>query len=169
VYLATIASGVVGLYLTRTIPRQLSRVGQEVIYERIPVLHLAVRRQANEAVLDSVAASGASTLADFYVARLYDFFNRSRETRYFLRPTTARRRSLMHDLQSVRRYLSDQEQPACERLFALLRHKDDLDFHQARQRLLKTWLFVHIGLTYALVVFALLHGVLALAFQGGAA
>jgi hypothetical protein len=50
----------------------------------------------------------------------------------------------------------------------LLRRKDDLDFHEARQRLLKNWLFVHIGLTYGLVTLALLHGLLALAFRGGA-
>jgi hypothetical protein len=168
-YLTTAASGIVGLYMTRTIPRQLARVGAEVIYERIPALHLQVRTQAGEAVLASVTASGATTLADFYVARLFDFFHRSRGPRYFIRPTTARRRSLMHELTDIRRFLSDHEQAACERLFALLRRKDDLDFHEARQRLLKTWLFAHIGLTYGLVVLALLHGLLALAFRGGGA
>jgi hypothetical protein len=168
-YLATAGSGLFGLYLTRTIPRQLARVGEEVIYERIPALQLQVRTLAGNAVLESVTASGATTLADFYVARLFDFFHRSRGPRYFLRPTTARRRSLMHELTSVRRYLSDHEQTACERLFALLRRKDDLDFHEARQRLLKSWLFIHVGLTYGLVALALLHGLLAVAFRGGAA
>jgi hypothetical protein len=167
-YLATFASGLLGLYWTRTIPPQLARVGAEVIFERIPSLHQHVRQQASETVLGSVAASGATTLADFYVGRLYEFFYRSRGLRYFLRPTTTRRRRLMLELQSVRRYLSDQEKPACERLFALLRRKDDLDFHESRQRLLKTWLFAHIGLTYTLVVLAVLHGLLALAFRGGA-
>jgi hypothetical protein len=168
-YVTTAASGLLGLYLTRTIPRQLARVGEEVIYERIPTLCLQVRTQAGEAVLASVSASGATTLADFYIARLFDFFHRPRGPRYFIRPTTARRRSLMHELTALRRYLSDHEQAACERLFALLRRKDDLDFHEARQRLLKTWMFVHIGLTYGLVVLALLHGLLALAFRGGVA
>jgi hypothetical protein len=168
-YLATAGSGLIGLYLTRTIPLQLARVGEEVIYERIPALQLHVRTQAGNAVLESVTASGATTLADFYVARLFDFFHRSRGAGYFIRPTTARRRSLMHELTAVRGYLSDHEQTACERLFALLRRKDDLDFHEARQRLLKTWLFVHIGLTYGLVALALLHGLLALAFRGGGA
>lgn len=168
-YFATAASGLVGLYLTRTIPPQLARVGEEVIYERIPALHQHVRQQAGATVLDAVATSGATTLADFYVARLYDFFHRPRGSRYFARPTTALRRSLMHELQAIRRYLSDSEQTACERLFALVRRKDDLDFHEARQRLLKTWLFLHIGLTYGLVVLALLHGLLALAFRGGGA
>jgi hypothetical protein len=168
-YLATAGSGVFGLYLTRTIPRQLARVGEEVIYERIPALQSQVRTQAGNMVLESVTASGATTLADFYVERLFDFFHRSRGPGYFIRPTTARRRSLMHELTAVRRYLSDHEQTACERLFALLRRKDDLDFHEARQRLLKTWLFVHIGLTYGLIALAILHGLLALAFRGGGA
>jgi hypothetical protein len=100
---------------------------------------------------------------------LDDFFGRSRGWGYLLRPTAARRRSLMREMQDLGRYLSEQEQAACERLFALVRRKDDLDFHDARQRALKLWLFVHIALTYALVLLALLHGLLAHAFHGGAA
>lgn len=169
VYLATAASGLIGLYLTRTIPAQLARVGGEVIFERIPALRSQVRRQAGEVVLESVAASGATTLADFYAARLYEFFHRARGTWYLLRPTTVLRRALMRDLGDIRRYLSDQEQAGCERLFALLRRKDDLDFHEARQKLLKAWLFAHIGLTYTLIVLALLHGLLAVAYRGGVA
>ncbi len=168
-YLATIVSGIVGLYLTRSIPRQLARVGSEVIYERIPFLRTQLRTTAGAAVLEAVATGGTTTLADFYIARLFDFFHRPRGMRYFLRPTSARRRSLMQELTAVRRYLSDHEQATCEKLFALLRRKDDLDFHEARQRLLKSWLLIHIGLTYALVALGLLHGLLAIAFRGGGA
>jgi hypothetical protein len=167
--LLTVASGMAGVYLTRTIPAQLSRVGEEIIYEQIPAFRRQVRRHAGEVVLESVAASGATTLADFYTARLYDFFGRSRGRWHLLRPTTSPRRALMNEMQDVRRYLSEQEQAACERLFALVRRKDDLDFHDARQQALKMWLFAHIGLTYALVLLALLHGLLAHAFRGGAA
>jgi hypothetical protein len=169
IYLLTIGSGFVGLYLSRTIPAQLARVGREVIYEQIPAIRHQVRRQANELVLQSVSASGATTLADFYAARLYDYFEQSRGWLYDLRPTTARRRALMREMQDIRRYLSDQEQSFCERLFALVRTKDDLDFHESRQRILKLWLFVHIGLTYALALLATLHGLLAIAFAGGGA
>ena len=69
----------------------------------------------------------------------------------------------MGEMQNLRRYLCEPELAACERLFALVRRKDDLDFHAARQGLLKIWLFLHIGLTTALVAFAFLHGLLALA------
>ena len=168
-YLLTVSSGVLGLYLTRTIPAQLARVGDEFIYERIPAIRRQVGTQAGDVVLQAVAASGATTLADFYTGRVYDFFHRSRGVRYLLLPTTAQRRALMRAMRDTRRYLSDPEQRACERLFALVRRKDDLDFSEARQKLLKLWLFGHIGLTYALVLTALLHAVLAHAFAGGAA
>jgi hypothetical protein len=166
-YALTVLSGIAGLYLTRTIPAQLARVGEEVLYERIPALHRHVQQQAGETVLQSVTASGATTLADFYVTRLYDFFGQRRGLSYILRPTTALRRSLMAEMQNLRRYLCEPELAACERLFALVRRKDDLDFHAARQGLLKGWLFVHIGLTYGLVALALVHGLVALAFRGG--
>jgi hypothetical protein len=167
VYILTVASGLVGLYLTRTIPRQLARVGDEVIYERIPILRRQVHQQARAVVLGAISASGATTLADFYATRMYDFFGRPRGLLYLLRPTTARRRALMRKMHDLRRYLAEQEQAACERLFSLLRRKDDLDFHEARQRVLKLWLFMHIGLTYALLCLALLHALVAHAFHGG--
>ena len=169
VFLLTATSGLAGLYLTRTIPAQLARVGTEIIYEQIPAFHRHVRHQARDAVMESVAASGTTTLADFFTGRLYAFFHRPRGMPYLLWPTTTLRRALMREMHDVRRYLSDQEQAACEKLFALVRRKDDLDFHEARQRLLKLWLFAHIGLTYALVLLALLHGLAAHAFGGGAA
>jgi hypothetical protein len=167
-YVLTVASGLIGLYLTRTIPAQLARVGVEPIYERIPAIQYQLRRQANELILAAATDSGATTLADFYSNHLYDYFQRPRGVRYMLRPTTALRKALMREMQDIRRYLSDQEQPACERLFALVRRKDDLDFHEARQKLLKLWLFGHIALTYVLMLVALLHGLLAHAFHGGA-
>jgi hypothetical protein len=117
----------------------------------------------------SVAASGTATLADFYAARLYHFFARPRRLAYVLRPTSRLRKSLLGEMSDLRRYLSDQEQGACEELFTLVRTKDDLDFHEARQRLLKSWLFAHIALTYALLALAMLHALLAHVFQGAAA
>lgn len=169
VYALTSLSGLVGLYLTRTIPAQLRRVGEEVVFERIPALRRQVGRQAEEAVLAAVAASGATTLAHFYAERLLEFFERGRGLTYLCRPSSSRRKALLAELNDLRHYLADQERGPCETLFALVRRKDDLDFQEARQRLLKTWLFAHIGLTYVLVVLAVVHAVLAHAFAGGGA
>lgn len=168
VYFATFTSGVFGLYLTRTIPAQLARVGEEVIYERIPRFRRELRDRAHQAALEAVTTSGQTTVADFYSAQLYDFFERPRGWWYVLRPTTRRRRSLLAEMQDLRRYLSAGEKDLLEKLFSLVRKKDDLDFHAARQGLLKGWLFVHIALTYALLLLAAVHGVAAHAYWGGA-
>jgi hypothetical protein len=85
-----------------------------------------------------------------------------------LRPTTRLRRALMAEMQDLSRYLSTAEKTLFERFFALVRKKDDLDFHAARQGLLKSWLFVHIGLNYALLLLTLVHAATVHAFWGGA-
>lgn len=168
VFTMTFVSGVVGLVVTRRTPKLLRAAGEQVVYERIPQIRRALDRDARATVLGSVSATGATTLADFYTARLYEFFARPRSFGYFLRPTGIRRRKLLHEMRDLSRYLTSQEQTACERLFGLVRKKDDLDFHHARQKLLKVWLFGHIGLTYVLIVAATWHGVMALAFRGDA-
>lgn len=166
-YLATFASGLVGFYLTRTIPKQLARTGEQFVFERIPHLRTQAQRQARGVVMQAVYDTGATTLADFYAERLHGFFQRPRALKYRLRPTTASRKRLFDELSGVRRFLTDAERDAAERLFKLIRLKDDLDFHAARQGLLKGWLFVHIGLTWSLVLLGAAHGVLAVAFRGG--
>lgn len=166
-YLGTFASGVLGLYLTRTIPKQLALTSEQFLFERIPHLRRQAQQQARGVVLEAVYTTGATTLADFYVDRLHGFLQRPRAWRYFAMPNTRTRKRLFNEMAGVNRFLTEPERSACERLFDLVRRKDDLDFHAARQGLLKTWLFVHIGLTWSLVLLGAAHGVLALAFRGG--
>jgi hypothetical protein len=166
-YLGAFASGVAGFYLTRTIPKQLARTGEQFIFERIPRLRSETQRDARAVVLEAVHATGATTLADVYANRLHGFFRRPRALRYTLRPTAGARKRLLSELKSIDRFLTEPERTAAERLFQLIRRKDDLDFHAARQGLLKAWLFGHIALTWGLLLVGAGHGVLALAFRGG--
>jgi hypothetical protein len=167
-YVATFASGLIGLYWTRTLPGKLARVSEEVIYERIPLLRSQLRDRAQQAVLESVGSAGATTLGDFYSERLHHFFEEPRSWRYRLRPDNRLRRRILEELTEVNRYLSDPERKTCEQLFALVRRRDDLDYHSALQWRLKVWLFLHIGLTYPLVAIASVHALLAHLFTGGA-
>lgn len=162
----TFISGVIGLVISRRTPRMLNRVTNQVVYERVPELRRSLARQSRSLVVQSVAESGATTLADFYGHQLFDFFARPRPMGYFFRPSSVRRKKLLADMRQLERYLSPAEKPALERLFALVRRKDDLDFQEVGQRLLKLWVFGHIALTYVLMTLATLHGVLALAFRG---
>ncbi|QDV75931.1 hypothetical protein [Botrimarina mediterranea] len=166
-YAGAFVSGVIGFYLTRTIPKQLARTGEQFIFERIPRLRSVVQGDARAVVLEAVHATGATTLADFYADRLHGFFRRPRALRYTLRPTTKARKRLFNELNAVDRYLTEPERSAAEKLFGLVRRKDDLDFHAAKQGVLKAWLFAHISLTWALLLLGAGHGVMALAFRGG--
>ena len=167
IYLATFTSGVCGLYLTRSIPRQLARTADQVVFERIPKLREGLLDDSRSAVLVAASQSGQMTLADFYTAQLDPYLATNRGLTYFLRPTSGLRRRLLSELSDLRRFLSDAEVIASERIFAAVRKKDDLDFHSARQGLLKGWLFFHITLTWVLILLGTLHGIVALAMQGG--
>jgi len=167
-FVATFASGLLGLYWTRTLPPKLARVSEEVIYERIPLLRSQLRNRAEQVVLETVRTAGATTLGKFYSERLHPFFEQSRGVRYFLKPNNRLRRQLFAELTEVNRYLSEPERKTCEQLFALIRRRDDLDYHAALQGRLKAWLFMHIGLTYPLIAIACVHGLLAHLFDGGA-
>ncbi len=167
-YVATFVSGLVGLYWTRTIPPKLARVSEEFLYERIPALRNQVQTRAQQTVLETVRATGSETLGDFFSQRVQGYLEKPRGLGYWLRPTSKVRKRLLAELTEVTRYLSEPELKASETLFALIRRRDDLDFHAAMQWRLKAWLFVHIGLTYPLLIVACLHGWLAHLFYGGA-
>ena len=65
------------------------------------------------------------------------------------------------------RYLNDVEREFAERLGRLMKKKNELDYQYALQGVLKGWLFIHIPLTYGMLLLALTHLVLAYAFSGG--
>jgi hypothetical protein len=167
-YAMTFTSGVIGLYWTRSLPKRLSRLGQEVIYERIAALRGRLRDRAQAAVLTVVRTGGATTLGEFYNARLHEYFSAHRGWRYRFLPTSNLRKALMAELTEASRYLSDDERKTAEALFALVRERDDLDYAEALQWRLKAWLFVHIALTYPLLAAAGLHAWTAHVFYGGA-
>ena len=167
VYGLTIASGFLGLYLSRTVPKRLARVGEEVIYERSGGLRARVREQAREVVLQAVTDAGTTTLANFYSERLFGFFEEPRNLVYQLRPSSDHRKALMGEMQDIRRYLTQTERAALEKLFALVRKKDDLDYHEALQTTLKLWLFGHIALTFLLLMLGGVHGIVAHVFTEG--
>ena len=165
VFLAVASSGLYGLYVTRTVPRQLRLLPQEVVYEQIPVLQRQTIAAARQLIASTAGESTA--LIDFYKTRLSPFLEERRSLLYFLYPNSRRRRLLMAQLRELHRYLSEPLRNKCQKLEQLLERKDDLDFHAALQGRLKLWMFLHIGFSYSLLLLGAVHGVIAHAFQGG--
>ena len=61
-------------------------------------------------------------------------------------------------------YLEEREQEAMRQIAVQIQLKDDLDYQRSLQSVLKTWLFVHVPLTWTLILFALFHTITVCAF-----
>ena len=164
-YCVVFFSGLYGLWASRTIPRKLTSVGEEVIFERIPAFKRNLARRAQTMVLES--CENTPVLANFYVNRLSRFFECRRGLGYLLMPSGRTRRQLIAEIEELDRFLAYDDRRVSRELAIMVRKKDDLDYHTAMQGRLKMWLFVHIAMTWSLLIFSVVHGILAHAFGGG--
>jgi hypothetical protein len=159
-------SGVIGLIFSRVLPRRLATRGGEVIYEKIQAARYALRTEAERLAVGAEAKSPA--IADFYARRLAGFFDGPKNSWLHLAESPRPLNALLASLDDLRRTATDAERATLEKLASLVRQKDGLDYHRALQLTLKLWLFVHIPLTYGLLIFTALHVVLVFGFSGGA-
>ena len=165
-FLIVALSGVFGLWLSRWIPPRLTRSGESLIYERIPLLRHRLQEEVKGIVQEAVDATGSTTLADFYLKTLGPYLASEPA---FLAPFTHDDREhhrVEAELRELRRYLDASEVALADRLEEMIEAKRNLDQQLSGQRLLKLWLFVHIPLSYGLFVLSLVHGWLALRYSG---
>lgn len=155
-FLVLFLSGLVGLLLSRTVPRRLRLRGEELIYERIPAHRHRLARELDAIIDLELKESENLALAEFAIETLVPFFAKpwNRIGHLF---RSHYREHLLFRLNTVSRFLNPKEQLLKDRLADLIVAKDDLDFTEAHQMLLKYWLFIHIPLTYALLIFLPIH------------
>lgn len=152
-----VLSGVGGLVLSRAIPGRLRTRGELVLFERQPQLLRRLRQE-----LDGLARRIESTsLSRFYVDRLIWYFARPRNLPWHLMQSHRPRQVLLDELAGLDRYLDEDERQVKDEMVDLIRKKDDLDYHYAHQSLLKYWLFLHIPLSYSLLIVAVIHAAVA--------
>ena len=159
-FLGVVASGGVGLVISRVFPGRLRRRGELVIFERQPIF----RRRLGQQLDALVDETDSMTLSEFYVRRLITFFAGPRHFWWHLMRSPRPYQILLTELESLDNYLSDDERAVKDRMADLIRTKADLDFHFAHQTVLKYWLFAHIPLSYSLLIVGLTHAVVAYAF-----
>jgi hypothetical protein len=162
------ASGVAGLFWSRFVPRRLTARGGEVLYERIPVIRRDLQDQAEALALKSVAAARSSAIADFYITHLSDFFRTPQNYWAHLIESRGPWQRLQAKLNDLSRFLDADQRKVLAEVTELVRQKDGLDYQHALQSSLKVWLFVHVPLTYSLLLFTALHVVLVHGFSLGA-
>lgn len=157
---ATALSGVCGWLYQRAMPSRLSRIGYEVIYERIPAEIAALREEAEEAALEGVGSAGQSTLGRFYAETMDWFFQRPRFGWGHILGSGDAAQWVEQRFKTVSRLVGSQEEPALARIEAAARRKVQVDAHYALQRSLKLWVAVHVVLTAATLSLAVWHLIL---------
>ena len=166
-YALVMLSGFFGLFISRTLPKRLTTRGGEVLFERIPAIRRSLQEQAEALALKSVPEVKSTVIADFYVRELKDFFDGPKNATLHWIEVSSPLNRLMNKINDLNRYLNDKERETMAQIATLVRQKDGLDYHCSLQMLLKLWLFVHIPLTYSLLLFTFAHIVLVFAFSGG--
>jgi hypothetical protein len=159
-------SGIVLALMSRALPKRLAAIKQDFRLESIPALRLALTNDAHQLALKSASYGEGATLVECYQRRLLPFFLSRRSVLYRLVPTGRTRRQLLRELSDLDRYLAGEGLQCRQQMAAMVQAKDDLDYHYALQRQLRTMFAMHVALTWSLVVMIALHVVLVYRFQG---
>jgi hypothetical protein len=163
-FVTVAASGVVGLILSRVLAPRMTTRGGEVLWDRIGRMRSMLGREAERLALECLAKTESPAIAEYYLRRLRPFFARPRNFFHHLFQSRRPRQVLAAEIDAQRRYLNDAEREYIAQVEQCVLAKDDLDYQFALQATLKGWLFVHVPLTYALIVFAAAHVLLVYSF-----
>lgn len=168
VYLSVLLSGLIGLYMTRSFPARLTMLGNEVIFEQIPIVRRDLQDRIEELVLIGNPDTDQTAIAEFYRHHVRPFLLTHHDVATQLtRGTGARWHQLSRAIEDQNRYLDQEERRVMDEVREYAHRKFQLDTQYALQGALKVWLFFHIPATWALLISAFFHSILVHAWSGG--
>ena len=169
-------SGIFGTYLSWSLKAK-GRIDEGIGYDRIPSLRADLARKVHATVTASDPGAAAISLPglphdawimDLYTTHLRGFFERPHNFTAHLVGSQRPLNRLTAEIDSLSRYVDQQSQEKLAAIKNLVIEKDRLDFARVYLGLTKAWLFVHVPVTYALIVLAVLHVLVVYAFSSGA-
>jgi hypothetical protein len=169
-------SGIFGTYLAWAL-RTKRGIDERVGYDRIPHRRAELARDVHAAVTKTDPATAAIALPapsydawimDLYTIHLRDFFQGPRNFTAHLIGSQQPLKRLTDEIDNLSRYVDKQSQEKLAIIRDLVVEKDRLDFARVYLGLTKGWLFVHVPVTYALIVLTALHILVVYAFSSGA-
>lgn len=167
-FVLVVASGLVGLYLTNSVPGKLQQQhGEQITFDQIPTVRLNLFREVDALVLETVTPDGSSEVSDFYVNRLRGYFRKPQHLRAHLRGSRRPLERISSEIADLERRVNAPDRKALSSIRKLVTAKFDLDHQYTVQGLLHSWLFVHIPATYSLIVLSILHVAVVYAFSSG--
>ena len=169
-------SGIFGTYLAWSLQAKRG-IDERVGYDRISTRRAELARDAHAAVAKTDLAAGAIALPappydawimDLYTNHLKDFFQGQRNVTAHLIGSQRPLKRLTDEIDNLSRYVDKQSQEKLAAIKDLVVEKDRLDFTRVYLGLTKGWQFVHVPVTYALIVLTALHVLIVYAFSSGA-
>jgi hypothetical protein len=158
--LVMLGSGFYGFYLSRTVPRRLTAIGTEVRYDQIPWMRARIHERATALIEGLPESLDRDVLYHHYRDHLQPHFAGRPSLSYFLFPSGVDRRERIAELNELHRYFSPELRQVAGELAALLRNRDDLDYHHVLQFRLRLWRAVHGVMTVFLLMGIVVHVVL---------
>lgn len=162
------STGVIGAYLSWSVPAKREQYSAQISYDRIPAIRFELAKKASGMAISSVSDAGSLAISELYVNTLRGFFARPRNLLAHLRGSQRPVQQIFDELDTVERYVDDAGKKTLHSIKKLAVAKDKLDFQFAHQGLLQIWLFVHVPATYCLIVITLLHIAVVYAYASGA-
>jgi len=158
-------SGMFGTYLSWSLQAR-HPVDNPVSYDRIPARRAEMAQVVQAIVAETQPAVTGIALpappheawiADLYVNHLRDFFLAERNFAAHLVGSQRPLKRLTDEIDTLARYVDPPSQQKLAAIKNLVIEKNRLDSARVYLGLSKLWLFVHVPVTYALVVLTLLH------------
>ena len=168
-------SGIFGTYLAWSLQAK-SGIDERVGYDGIPTRRAELAREVHAAVARAGPATAqiglpappyGAWIVDLYTTHLRSFFQGPRNFTAHLIGSQRPLKRLTDEIDNLSRYVDKPSQEKLAAIKSLVVEKDQLDFARVQLGLTRGWLFVHVPVTYALVVLTVLHILVVYAFSSG--
>jgi hypothetical protein len=168
-------SGILGTYLSWSLQAR-HRLDESIAYDRIPARRAELRQEARALTAETESAPTLIALpappddawiSDLYTNHLRHFFDGQRNVAAHLIGSKRPLKRLIDEIDSLSQYVGPQGQEKLAAIKNLVVEKDQLDFARIYLGLTKGWLFVHVPVTYSLVVLTVAHILVVYAFSSG--
>jgi hypothetical protein len=174
-FVAVTSSGVAGTYFAWSMRTKL-RVDSTLSFERIPIRRAELERDVQAAIMAEDPAHTAlglpsppyeAWIADLYANQLRAFFKGPRHTFAHFAGSQRHLKQIIDEIDEVSRYVDARSREKLGVIKTLVIEKDGLDFAHVHLGLSRGLMFVHVPITYALVVLTVAHVVIAYSFTSG--
>jgi hypothetical protein len=168
-------SGIFGTYLGWSL-RVRHAIDERIGYDRIPIRRAELARDVHAAVARTDLTTTAIALptpaydawiVELYTTHLREFFQGERNFAAHLIGSQRPLRRLTDEIDNLASYVDKPSQEKLAFIKNLVVEKDRLDFARVYLGLTKGWLFVHVPVTYALIVLTVMHVLVVYAFSSG--